>query len=94
MRKMKKKMKRGIENDGLSSPQLNILRTELEKIERADGFLKEERRKLMKDKGKLVIKMEKEKEIIRLKDKIKKVRSGEDNPFYKKILKWKDGEAK
>lgn len=66
---MKKKQKKN-----LSSKRLENLRKELGNDNRAEKYLETEKRKLIKNKDKLRIKIKKEKEILRLENRIKRVR--------------------
>jgi len=66
---MKKKQKKN-----LSSKRLENLRKELGNDNRAEKYLETEKRKLIKNKDKLRIKIKKEKEILRLENRIKSVR--------------------
>ena len=63
--KIKKKSKKE-----LSSPHLKILKKGFEKILKAEKYLEGERKKLMKDKGKIKTKIKKEKKILKLRNSI------------------------
>lgn len=67
---MKKESKREFSNLHLIN-----LQKELRKVERAENYLEKERRKVMRDKEKIRIKIKKEREILRLKNQIKRVKS-------------------
>jgi len=54
----------------LSSPHLKELKKEFEKIQRAGKYLEIEKGKLIKEKEKVMVKIRKEKEILRLKNRI------------------------
>jgi len=58
----------------ISSPHLNNLKKELKKIESAENYLEKEKRKLINSKEKIRAKIRKEKEVLELEDRIKRVR--------------------
>ena len=62
------------EKEELTSPHLKSLEKDLAKIEKAEGYLKTEMKKLGENKGGVRIKIRKEKEILRLKKQIESVR--------------------
>jgi len=63
------------EKEKLSSPHLKILQNDLEKIEKSEKYLESERVKLIKEKEKVRGKIKKEKEILNLKNKLKRIKS-------------------
>ena len=63
------------EKEKLSSPHLKILQDDLEKIEKSEKYLESERVKLIKEKEKVRGKSKKEKEILNLKNKLKRIKS-------------------
>ena len=63
------------EKEKLSSPHLKILQNDLEKIEKSEKYLESERVKLIKEKEKVRGKSKKEKEILNLKNKLKRIKS-------------------
>ncbi|MDP3987056.1 MAG: hypothetical protein Q8P81_02410 [Nanoarchaeota archaeon] len=63
-----------MKKEELSSPRLKILIESLRKIQRSGEYLEEERARLMRDKDKVASKIRKEKEILRLRDRIKRIK--------------------
>jgi len=59
----------------LSSPHLNNLKKELRKLESAENYLDKEKRKLIDSKEKIRVKIKKEKEVLMLEDKIKRIKN-------------------
>ena len=57
----------------LSSQKLKKLERDLAKVEKAENYLTKEREKLVKEKEKIGVKIRKEKEILNLKNKIKRI---------------------
>lgn len=62
------------EKEELSNPKLKKLEKDLAKVEKAENYLDAEREKLMKEKGSIRIKIKKEKEVLRLKKQIERVK--------------------
>jgi len=69
------KMKKRQKKKKLSSPRLKDLEKDFKRIASAENYLESERKKLVKDKEKIRIKIKKEKEILRLENQIKRVKS-------------------
>jgi hypothetical protein len=67
MKKMSKKKE-------LSSPHLKSLMVDLAKIHKSKKYLDSEKKKLLKDEEKVRNKINKEKEILRLKNKIERIK--------------------
>ena len=63
-------MKKKPKEKELSNSHLKNLQKELIKIQKAEDYLDEERRKLIKDKEKIRNKIRKDKEILKLKERI------------------------
>jgi hypothetical protein len=59
----------------LSSPHLKELKKEFEKVQKAGEYLEIERYKIIEEKKKIMSKIKKEKEILRLKNRINFLRA-------------------
>jgi len=59
----------------LSSPHLKNLKKELRKLESAENYLDKEKRKLIDSKEKIRVKIKKEKEVLMLEYKIKRIKN-------------------
>jgi len=71
----KKTMKKKSKKEELSSPRLRDLVKDLHKVQKAKKYLESERKKLKKDEEKVRNKISKEKEILKLKNRIKRIKS-------------------
>jgi hypothetical protein len=68
-------MKKQSKKEELSSPRLKDLMMDLVKIQKAKKYLESEKKKLFKDEEKARSKINKEKEILRLRKKISRIKN-------------------